>query len=427
MISTKADIREYFYIPDNQILYVEKEYNEFLNVCFNNVEEFESLFSHHYKTLNDGLYKESNFIYIPKLINKWSSKSGIDSLNDVLSYNHPALYIDSVKINNLLKIDTVSYTKFISKMFDNSFSEQIDSGLLMYSYRLGEFIYFPLRAKDLDTLIREIEVFFKELKVRLSNADFDNYALSFPPDRDNIPDDEKTDYDFTYRNKIADEIKERISTLKKLGHEEFLLRLITKEILKIDSDTELQSIVHDLTFYRDFVLAEPKEINRIERFKEFYLTDKVSPLIIDQSYRILLPEYNNLEIKLTPLQKAVYFLFLRHREGILFKRLGYYRRELQDIYCDISNRECLDSIEKSIDDICNPAENSINEKCSRIKEAFLSQFTGEIAGNYYITGDRGYPKVISLDRALVTWKVRLSYDDRDEDIMTPEDFDINNL
>lgn len=411
MITTEVDIRQYFYIPDNQILYVEKEYNEFLNLYFN-IEDFESVFSHYYATLNSWLYGDKcNFIYIPKLIKKWRSESENNNLNDILTYYYPALDISSANIDNLLKIDTVSYTKFISKMFDNSFSEQIDSGLLMYSYHLKEFIYFPLKARDFNTLIKEIEVFFKEVKDRCSKVGHDNFSLSFPPDRDNVPDDEKADYDFTYRNRIADEIRERISVLKKEGHEEFLLKFIAKEVL---NTAELQVKAKNISYLLDILRSGEEKPDITKYFKTHYLPEeRLSPLIIDQDYRILLPEYNNLEIKLTPLQKAVYFLFLRHPKGILFKRLQHYQVELQTIYCDVSNREQIKGIEKSIEDICNPVENSINEKCSRIKEAFLNQFTGEIASTYYITGDRGCPKLITLDRALVTWKVRLSYDDRD--------------
>lgn len=47
--------------------------------------------------------------------------------------------------------------------------------------------------------------------------------------------------------------------------------------------------------------------------------DRLSRLVITKDYRLLLPDYNNMEIKMEPLVKAVYFLFLKHPEGILFK------------------------------------------------------------------------------------------------------------
>ena len=108
-----------------------------------------------------------------------------------------------------------------------------------------------------------------------------------------------------------------------------------------------------------------------------------------------------MEITMHPLPKAVFILFLYHPEGILFKNLTDYRNELIAIYKLISGREKIDDMEKSIDDVVNPTLNSINEKCSRIREAFLCKFDESIAQNYFITGGRATPKKIVLDRNLV--------------------------
>jgi hypothetical protein len=56
-----------------------------------------------------------------------------------------------------------------------------------------------------------------------------------------------------------------------------------------------------------------------------------------------------------------------------------------------------DSIEK----ICNPLDNSINEKLSRIREAFVKNISEEYAKSYYVSGERGEVKKIRLDRKLV--------------------------
>ena len=46
----------------------------------------------------------------------------------------------------------------------------------------------------------------------------------------------------------------------------------------------------------------------------------------------MLPDYNDMEIKMEPIVKAVYLLFLKHPEGIAFKCLPDYRQELAEIY-----------------------------------------------------------------------------------------------
>ena len=111
-----------------------------------------------------------------------------------------------------------------------------------------------------------------------------------------------------------------------------------------------------------------------------------------------------MEIKMPPLSKAIYLLYLRHPKGIMFSCLHVYRRELLQLYELISGRNNREEVRRSIDDVTDPTRsNSINEKCSRIKQAFLREFDDSIAHNYYITGERGETKKILLPRELVTW------------------------
>lgn len=132
--------------------------------------------------------------------------------------------------------------------------------------------------------------------------------------------------------------------------------------------------------------------------------DRLSRLVITKDYRILLPDYNDMEIKLEPLLKAVYLLFLRHPEGIFFKHLPDYREELTRIYSKLRPLGLNDRAIQSIEDVTNPLLNSINEKCARIRGAFLCQFDNHIARHYYIDGMRGEAKKIALPRNLVTWE-----------------------
>ena len=77
---------------------------------------------------------------------------------------------------------------------------------------------------------------------------------------------------------------------------------------------------------------------------------------------------------------------------------------LKDIYMQITNRLDFWKTQKSIDDIIDPTKNAINEKCSRIREAFIGKFDESLAQNYFITGVRLEPKRITLDRQLVVWE-----------------------
>ena len=131
---------------------------------------------------------------------------------------------------------------------------------------------------------------------------------------------------------------------------------------------------------------------------------QLSRLIITKDYRILLPDYNETEVKMEPLVKAVYLLFLKHPEGILFKGLTYYREELLDIYKKLKPMGLSKRTYQSIEDVTNPLLNSINEKCARIRSAFVKEFDESLAKNYFVTGERGESKKIALPRDLVIWE-----------------------
>ena len=59
---------------------------------------------------------------------------------------------------------------------------------------------------------------------------------------------------------------------------------------------------------------------------------------------------------------------------------------------------------QSIEDVTNPLLNSINEKCARIRSAFVKKFDEGLAKNYFVTGERGEVKKIVLPRDLVIWE-----------------------
>ena len=50
-----------------------------------------------------------------------------------------------------------------------------------------------------------------------------------------------------------------------------------------------------------------------------------------------------------------------------------------------------------------PGASGINEKCARIREAFVREFDDRLAEYYYVTGGRGCTKRVRLPRELVEW------------------------
>ena len=183
---------------------------------------------------------------------------------------------------------------------------------------------------------------------------------------------------------IAEQIKQLIEQLQRVGRKDLLLRAIGAPLLE-----EL----------------------RIEAART-----KLSRLLITKDYRFILMDYNQKEVELQPVHKAVYLLFLAHPEGIEFKRLGDYREKLTRYYMATAKLMDKEKIMEGVDHLVNPLDNAINEKCSRIKKVFLNMMDEYVANYYIISGHtqkhiQGAShvwyerlKVITLPRELVVYE-----------------------
>lgn len=129
------------------------------------------------------------------------------------------------------------------------------------------------------------------------------------------------------------------------------------------------------------------------------IINKVAPLSslrMTDDYRIFLPEYNNIEIEMTALPKAIFFLFLNHPEGIILQRLEEYHHELKNSYRDMSGGKWTSRMETSIKNLEVYGSNELNINITRIKKAFCTKFDEHLAKNYYISGRAGEPYKIPI-------------------------------
>ncbi len=133
-------------------------------------------------------------------------------------------------------------------------------------------------------------------------------------------------------------------------------------------------------------------------------TVQISPLWIDADYRIVLPEYGNMEIKMGHLTKAIYFFFLLHPEGVNLASLPHYKEELLNWYQNISYRISLDQMKESIDNLVRIKTGLIYQHLSRIKSAFLKKMDDVYACHYYVQGLKGESKKIRLSSDLIDWR-----------------------
>ena len=147
---------------------------------------------------------------------------------------------------------------------------------------------------------------------------------------------------------------------------------------------ELSQLVRELLAAgRNDLLLRSIGVSVLEELRIEAARAKLSRLQITKDYRFFLVDYDNKEVELQPVHKAVYLLFLAHPEGIEFKRLEEYREELTRYYMATAKLLDKEKIMEGVDHLVNPLDNAINEKCSRIKKVFLD-LMDEYAASYYI-------------------------------------------
>ncbi|MBC7641633.1 MAG: hypothetical protein H7174_04750, partial [Flavobacterium sp.] len=221
------------------------------------------------------------------------------------------------------------------------YSGTIKCGLLFFDY-------YNANSIDCSDLILQDnqEIFFAELLLyfqKVKKEEQVDYMISNPPNPYENLDEEAL-------NKI-NEIQKQLSELKQNGQLLFALPIL-KELLE-------------------------KEINKIDFNSE-------NNLLIDKDFRILLPNFNNLEIQLSHLTKAIYILFYNNSQGINIKHLYAYKKEIVSLYAGISNQMDYDKMLQSIEDLVRPDSKAIYTHISRIKSAFYKQMDYKFADKFIV-------------------------------------------
>jgi len=114
-----------------------------------------------------------------------------------------------------------------------------------------------------------------------------------------------------------------------------------------------------------------------------------------------LPDFNNVEIKLRPLEITLYLLFLKYPQGLYMSSLCDHKQELFEAYALISGIDDVQEMKQRIEDLANILSESATQKISRIKRAFEEVIGSELAQHYIIKGPHGKEKKIDLDRNLL--------------------------
>lgn len=147
-------------------------------------------------------------------------------------------------------------------------------------------------------------------------------------------------------------------------------------------DEDAASIVAQIkTLLRQLKIkgATDKEIDSL-------LTEEDRPgrAYIDTKGMLVLPDAGDARIRLTPMERTLYILFLRYPEGINADELWRYWDELCEIYGSQTVYDDIDLIEDAVEGICDEEKVTWYTNVSRIKRKVSDRIGKRAAGQYII-------------------------------------------
>jgi hypothetical protein len=104
-------------------------------------------------------------------------------------------------------------------------------------------------------------------------------------------------------------------------------------------------------------------------------------------------------LDLNPKEKALYLLFLNHREGIRLTELQDHKEE-ERILCSFCNQSNPEIIQSAIDRLVDPTGNDMNVVLSRINNK-IKDAVGDYLLDFMVSKKERRNKTIKLDRELL--------------------------
>jgi hypothetical protein len=147
---------------------------------------------------------------------------------------------------------------------------------------------------------------------------------------------------------------------------------------------------------------DPEQVMATMLHGKVLLGSTTGHLLVNGDMKIVLPEYDELEIEMPAMCRTLYILFMKQRlqgdGGIVLKDIDKHRDELINIYSMVKPGANENRVVRTVDNLCDPFSDSLNQNISRINRCIRNVITDKnLAQQYIITGNRGEQYGIALD------------------------------
>ena len=173
------------------------------------------------------------------------------------------------------------------------------------------------------------------------------------------------------------------------------------ESLERDRKRALERIRHSIINYIAQYHDDPKDLMQ-ELLRGKVVVGTPGRVLVNGDLKIVLPEYDEMEIEMPAMCRTLYILFMKNRlqngGGIVLKNIDDHREEIIDIYGMVKPGANEDRVLTTVNNLCDPSSDSLHQTISRINRCIRTVITDKsLAKDYCITGTRGEPYGIALD------------------------------
>ena len=155
----------------------------------------------------------------------------------------------------------------------------------------------------------------------------------------------------------------------------------------------LERIKNDIVNYIAQYHEDPKDLIA-ELLRGKVVVGAPGRLLVNGDMKIVLPEYDEMEIEMPAMCRTLYILFMKQRkqgsDGIVLKNMDEHSDEIRNIYCMVKPGASDYRVTQTVDNLCDPLSDSLNQMISRINRCIRNVITDkQLAQQYIITGTRG--------------------------------------